>query len=52
MNLIHRFRMQNKLNLRAALATMGISDAFNPAAADFTGMSGACVRERRARQSC
>uniref|UniRef100_A0A8D0D1U8 Serpin peptidase inhibitor, clade E (nexin, plasminogen activator inhibitor type 1), member 3 n=1 Tax=Sander lucioperca TaxID=283035 RepID=A0A8D0D1U8_SANLU len=35
-----RFRMQNKFNLRSALPAMGITDAFNPAAADFTGISG------------
>ncbi|XP_035507236.2 probable serpin E3 [Scophthalmus maximus] len=34
-----RFRMQNKFNLRAVLPAMGISDAFNPTAADFTGIS-------------
>ncbi|XP_013885075.1 probable serpin E3 [Austrofundulus limnaeus] len=34
-----RFRLQNKVNLRSALAAMGISDAFNPTAADFTGIS-------------
>ncbi|XP_019960549.1 probable serpin E3 [Paralichthys olivaceus] len=34
-----RFRMQNKFNLRSVLPAMGISDAFNPAAADFTGIS-------------
>uniref|UniRef100_A0A3P8TQ19 Serpin peptidase inhibitor, clade E (nexin, plasminogen activator inhibitor type 1), member 3 n=1 Tax=Amphiprion percula TaxID=161767 RepID=A0A3P8TQ19_AMPPE len=34
-----RFRMQNKFNLRSVLPAMGISDAFNPTAADFTGIS-------------
>ncbi|XP_068602700.1 probable serpin E3 [Brachionichthys hirsutus] len=34
-----RFRMRNKFNLRSALPAMGISDAFNPTAADFTGIS-------------
>ncbi|XP_028249930.1 putative serpin E3 [Parambassis ranga] len=34
-----RFRMQNKFNLRSVLPAMGISDAFNPTSADFTGMS-------------
>ncbi|KAM3861877.1 putative serpin E3 [Diretmus argenteus] len=34
-----RFRMQNKFNLRSVLTSMGISDAFNPTAADFTGIS-------------
>ncbi|XP_078119274.1 putative serpin E3 [Sander vitreus] len=34
-----RFRMQNKFNLRSALPAMGITDAFNPSAADFTGIS-------------
>ncbi|KAM4558623.1 putative serpin E3 [Odontesthes bonariensis] len=34
-----RFKMQNKFNLRSVLPSMGISDAFNPTAADFTGMS-------------
>ncbi|XP_041857584.1 probable serpin E3 isoform X2 [Melanotaenia boesemani] len=34
-----RFRMQNKFNLRSVFPAMGISDAFNPTAADFTGIS-------------
>ncbi|XP_053733438.1 probable serpin E3 isoform X3 [Synchiropus splendidus] len=34
-----RFKLQNKFNLRTVLPAMGISDAFNPAAADFTGIS-------------
>ncbi|KAE8299700.1 putative serpin E3 Precursor [Larimichthys crocea] len=34
-----RFKMQNKFNLRSVLPAMGISDAFNPTAADFTGIS-------------
>ncbi|KAM9851433.1 putative serpin E3 [Aulostomus maculatus] len=34
-----RFRMQNKFNLRSVLPAMGISDAFNPAVADFGGIS-------------
>ncbi|XP_062258757.1 probable serpin E3 [Platichthys flesus] len=34
-----RFRIQNKFNLRSVLPAMGISDAFNPTAADFTGIS-------------
>ncbi|KAG7501514.1 hypothetical protein JOB18_001043 [Solea senegalensis] len=34
-----RFRMQNKFNLRSVLPAMGISDAFNPTAADFSGIS-------------
>ncbi|XP_054602650.1 probable serpin E3 isoform X1 [Nothobranchius furzeri] len=34
-----RFRMQNKVDLRSVLPEMGISDAFNPATADFTGIS-------------
>uniref|UniRef100_A0A665WMS9 Serpin peptidase inhibitor, clade E (nexin, plasminogen activator inhibitor type 1), member 3 n=1 Tax=Echeneis naucrates TaxID=173247 RepID=A0A665WMS9_ECHNA len=34
-----RFRMQNRFNLRSVLPAMGISDAFNPTAADFTGIS-------------
>ncbi|KAM6934676.1 putative serpin E3 [Xenentodon cancila] len=34
-----RFRMQNKFNLRSVLPAMGISDAFNPTAADFNGIS-------------
>lgn len=37
---VHRFRIQNKFNLRSVLPAMGISDAFNPTAADFTGISG------------
>uniref|UniRef100_A0A3P8U2M5 Serpin domain-containing protein n=1 Tax=Amphiprion percula TaxID=161767 RepID=A0A3P8U2M5_AMPPE len=36
---VSRFRMQNKFNLRSVLPAMGISDAFNPTAADFTGIS-------------
>uniref|UniRef100_A0A4W5JM34 Serpin peptidase inhibitor, clade E (nexin, plasminogen activator inhibitor type 1), member 3 n=1 Tax=Hucho hucho TaxID=62062 RepID=A0A4W5JM34_9TELE len=35
-----RFKMQNRFNLRVVLPSMGVSDAFNPMAADFTGMSG------------
>ncbi|KAK5860677.1 hypothetical protein PBY51_022138 [Eleginops maclovinus] len=34
-----RFRMQNKFNLRSVLPAMGISDAFNPTAADFSEIS-------------
>ncbi|KAM4597582.1 putative serpin E3 [Polymixia lowei] len=34
-----RFRMQNKFNLRSVLPSMGVSDAFSPTAADFTGIS-------------
>ncbi|KAM4731138.1 putative serpin E3 isoform 1-T2 [Anableps anableps] len=34
-----RFRMQNKFSLRSVLPALGISDAFNPTAADFTGIS-------------
>ncbi|XP_018552076.1 probable serpin E3 [Lates calcarifer] len=34
-----RFRMQSKFNLRSVLPAMGISDAFNPTVADFTGIS-------------
>ncbi|XP_029936688.1 putative serpin E3 [Myripristis murdjan] len=34
-----RFRMQSKFNLRSVLPSMGISDAFNPTTADFTGIS-------------
>ncbi|XP_028992453.1 probable serpin E3 [Betta splendens] len=34
-----RFKMQNKFNLRSVLPAVGISDAFNPSAADFSGMS-------------
>lgn len=37
---VHRFRMQNKFNLRSVLPAMGISDAFSPTAADFRGISG------------
>lgn len=32
--------MHNKFNLRSVLPAMGISDAFNPTASDFTGISG------------
>lgn len=32
--------MQNRFNLRSVLPSMGVSDAFNPMAADFTGISG------------
>uniref|UniRef100_A0A3P9JNA8 Serpin peptidase inhibitor, clade E (nexin, plasminogen activator inhibitor type 1), member 3 n=1 Tax=Oryzias latipes TaxID=8090 RepID=A0A3P9JNA8_ORYLA len=35
-----RFRMQSKFNLRSVLPSMGISDAFDPTTADFTGISG------------
>uniref|UniRef100_A0A672YLP6 Serpin peptidase inhibitor, clade E (nexin, plasminogen activator inhibitor type 1), member 3 n=1 Tax=Sphaeramia orbicularis TaxID=375764 RepID=A0A672YLP6_9TELE len=35
-----RFKMQNRFNLRSVLPAMGISDAFNPTAADFSGVSG------------
>ncbi|CDQ97614.1 unnamed protein product [Oncorhynchus mykiss] len=31
--------MQNRFNLRLILPSMGVSDAFNPMAADFTGLS-------------
>ncbi|XP_054868480.1 probable serpin E3 isoform X3 [Amphiprion ocellaris] len=41
-----RFRMQNKFNLRSVLPAMGISDAFNPTAADFTGISGMVLLKR------
>ncbi|KAM4561456.1 putative serpin E3 [Fundulus diaphanus] len=34
-----RFRMQNKFSLRSALPALGVSDAFTPTAADFTGIS-------------
>ncbi|KAK2840103.1 hypothetical protein Q5P01_013843 [Channa striata] len=34
-----RFRMQNKFNLRSVLPALGIRDAFNAGAADFTGIS-------------
>nr|XP_046198402.1 probable serpin E3 [Oncorhynchus gorbuscha] len=34
-----RFKMQNRFNLRLILPSMGVSDAFNPMAADFTGLS-------------
>ncbi|XP_078795852.1 putative serpin E3 isoform X1 [Oryzias latipes] len=34
-----RFRMQSKFNLRSVLPSMGISDAFDPTTADFTGIS-------------
>ncbi|XP_006799209.1 probable serpin E3 [Neolamprologus brichardi] len=34
-----RFKMQNKFNLRSVLPALGVSDAFNPTAADFTGVS-------------
>ena len=37
---VPRFKMQNKFNLRSVLPTIGISDAFSPTAADFTGISG------------
>lgn len=36
----YRFKIQNKFNLRSVLPAMGISDAFNPATADFSGISG------------
>ncbi|CAL8343006.1 unnamed protein product [Boreogadus saida] len=34
-----KFKMQNKFNLRSVLPSVGISDAFSPTAADFTGIS-------------
>uniref|UniRef100_H3DE40 Serpin peptidase inhibitor, clade E (nexin, plasminogen activator inhibitor type 1), member 3 n=1 Tax=Tetraodon nigroviridis TaxID=99883 RepID=H3DE40_TETNG len=34
-----RFKIQNKFNLRSVLPAMGISDAFNPTTADFSGIS-------------
>ncbi|XP_034042366.1 probable serpin E3 [Thalassophryne amazonica] len=34
-----RFKMHNMFNLRSVLLSMGVSDAFNPTAADFTGIS-------------
>ncbi|KAJ8004503.1 hypothetical protein DPEC_G00136950 [Dallia pectoralis] len=34
-----RFKMQNRFNLRMVLPSMGVSDTFNPMAADFTGTS-------------
>uniref|UniRef100_A0A3B3DMT9 Serpin peptidase inhibitor, clade E (nexin, plasminogen activator inhibitor type 1), member 3 n=2 Tax=Oryzias melastigma TaxID=30732 RepID=A0A3B3DMT9_ORYME len=34
-----RFRMESRFNLRSVLPSMGISDAFDPTAADFTGIS-------------
>lgn len=37
---VHRFKIQNKFNLRSVLPAMGISDAFNPTTADFSGISG------------
>uniref|UniRef100_A0A8C6V442 Serpin peptidase inhibitor, clade E (nexin, plasminogen activator inhibitor type 1), member 3 n=1 Tax=Neogobius melanostomus TaxID=47308 RepID=A0A8C6V442_9GOBI len=37
---IPRFKMQNRFNLRSVLPVMGISDAFSPAAADFSRISG------------
>ncbi|CAG08281.1 unnamed protein product, partial [Tetraodon nigroviridis] len=37
-----RFKIQNKFNLRSVLPAMGISDAFNPTTADFSGISGRC----------
>uniref|UniRef100_A0A3P8TZL8 Serpin domain-containing protein n=1 Tax=Amphiprion percula TaxID=161767 RepID=A0A3P8TZL8_AMPPE len=37
--LVFQIQMQNKFNLRSVLPAMGISAAFNPTAADFTGIS-------------
>ncbi|XP_068423155.1 probable serpin E3 [Clinocottus analis] len=37
--LLPRFKMQNRFNLRTVLPAMGISDAFDPTAADFSGIS-------------
>lgn len=37
---VHRFRMHSRFNLRSVLPATGISDAFNPTAADFSGISG------------
>ncbi|KAM6985829.1 putative serpin E3 [Aplochiton taeniatus] len=36
---IPRFRIQNRFNLRSVLPSMGISDAFSPTEADFSGMA-------------
>lgn len=35
--------MQNRFNLRSVLPAMGVSDAFDPTLADFTGISGQCI---------
>lgn len=40
---VDRFKIQNKFNLRSVLPAMGISDALNPTAADFSGISGQYV---------
>ncbi|XP_037344765.2 probable serpin E3 [Pungitius pungitius] len=37
--LLPRFRMQNRFNLRSVLPALGVSDAFDPTLADFTGIS-------------
>nr|XP_046217172.1 probable serpin E3 isoform X2 [Oncorhynchus gorbuscha] len=37
--LLPRFKMQSRFNLRLVLPSMGVRDAFNPMAADFTGIS-------------
>ncbi|XP_036395808.1 probable serpin E3 [Megalops cyprinoides] len=34
-----RFKIQNRFNLKSALLSLGISDIFDPAAADFGGIS-------------
>ncbi|TWW80356.1 putative serpin E3 [Takifugu flavidus] len=34
-----RFKIQNKFNLRSVLPAIGITDAFNPTTADFSGIS-------------
>uniref|UniRef100_A0A3Q3XNB4 Serpin domain-containing protein n=1 Tax=Mola mola TaxID=94237 RepID=A0A3Q3XNB4_MOLML len=39
MDIFLPFRIQNKFNLRSVLPAMGVSDAFHPSAADFTGIS-------------
>uniref|UniRef100_A0A3B4G2X8 Serpin family E member 3 n=1 Tax=Pundamilia nyererei TaxID=303518 RepID=A0A3B4G2X8_9CICH len=39
MDIFLPFKMQNKFNLRSVLPALGVSDAFNPTAADFTGIS-------------
>ncbi len=35
-----KFRIESALNLKETLESMGMKDAFNPAAADFSGMAG------------
>lgn len=36
----YRFKIQNRFNLKSVLLSLGITDIFDPMAADFGGISG------------